>query len=43
MISQKTFTKQWLMEINNKLGWNRHETQLKNMEKIFITKVIMCA
>lgn len=33
MISQETFTKQWLMEINNQLGWHRHETQLKNMEK----------
>ena len=33
MISKETFTKQWLVEINNQLGWHRQETQLKNMEK----------
>lgn len=33
MISQKTFTKQWLMDVNNQLGWHRQETQLKNIEK----------
>ena len=33
MITSRTFTKDWLVAINRKLGWNRQETQLKNLEK----------
>lgn len=33
MITARTFTKEWLLEVNKSLGWNRQETQLKNLEK----------
>jgi len=33
MIDYRSFTKDWLQAVNKKLGWNRHETQLKNIEK----------
>ncbi|GHU61979.1 hypothetical protein AGMMS49983_02640 [Clostridia bacterium] len=33
MINKKSFTKEWLLEVNNALGWNRTEAQLKNLEK----------
>ena len=33
MIDPRTFTKDWLLAVNKELGWNRQETQLKNMEK----------
>ena len=33
MINEKTFTKEWLITVNKKLGWNRQESQLKNLEK----------
>lgn len=33
MINEKTFTKQWLVAVNKRLGWNRQENQLKNLEK----------
>jgi len=33
MISERSFTKDWLMEVNQTLGWSRQEAQLKNLEK----------
>jgi len=33
MIASHSFTKDWLISVNKSLGWNRHETQLKNIEK----------
>ncbi|MDR0928701.1 MAG: nucleotidyl transferase AbiEii/AbiGii toxin family protein [Oscillospiraceae bacterium] len=33
MILEQSFTKAWLLDINKALGWNRQETQLKNLEK----------
>ena len=33
MITERTFTKDWLIAVNRKLGWNRQEAQLKNLEK----------
>ncbi len=27
MINEKTFTKEWLITVNKKLGWNRQESQ----------------
>jgi len=33
MINEKTFTKEWLTAVNEKLGWTRQESQLKNLEK----------
>jgi hypothetical protein len=33
MISEKSFTKEWLSHVNKYLGWNRHEDQLKTLEK----------
>jgi len=33
MISDKSFTKEWLSHVNRILGWKRHDNQLKNLEK----------
>ena len=33
MITERTFTKDWLLTVNKQLNWNRLETQLKNLEK----------
>jgi len=33
MINARSFTKDWLLKVNKDLGWNRQETQLKNLEK----------
>jgi len=33
VISVRSFTKEWLLEANRLLGWNRQEVQLKNLEK----------
>jgi predicted nucleotidyltransferase component of viral defense system len=33
MISERSFTKEWLLSVNKELGWNRQEAQLKNLEK----------
>jgi len=33
MISEKSFTKEWLSQVNQKLDWKRNEDQLKNLEK----------
>jgi predicted nucleotidyltransferase component of viral defense system len=33
MIDKESFTKEWLLEVNRRLGWNRAEAQLKNLEK----------
>ena len=33
MITERSFTKDWLHAVNRKLGWNRREAQLKNLEK----------
>ncbi|MDR0905247.1 MAG: nucleotidyl transferase AbiEii/AbiGii toxin family protein [Oscillospiraceae bacterium] len=33
MIAETSFTKDWLLTVNTKLGWNRQEAQLKNLEK----------
>jgi hypothetical protein len=33
VITERTFTKDWLLAVNESLGWNRQKTQLKNLEK----------
>ena len=33
MIADRSFTREWLLTVNEDLGWNRQETQLKNLEK----------
>ena len=33
MISERSFSKEWLIKVNQTLGWNRQEVQLKNLEK----------
>jgi hypothetical protein len=33
MIDKKSFTKEWLIEVNRTLGWHRAEAQLKTLEK----------
>jgi hypothetical protein len=33
VILESSFTKEWLLEVNKNLGWNRKEAQLKNLEK----------
>jgi len=33
MISEKSFTKEWLSHVNKTLGWKRNDDQLKNLEK----------
>jgi hypothetical protein len=33
VISEQSFTKDWLNRVNKKLEWNRQEVQLKNLEK----------
>lgn len=33
MILERSFTRDWLLEVNRVLGWNRQEAQLKNLEK----------
>jgi len=33
MITERSFTKDWLYTVNKGLGWNRQEAQLKNLEK----------
>ena len=33
MISDNSFSKSWLLAVNKNLGWNRQESQLKNLEK----------
>jgi len=34
MISERSFTKEWLLEVNQTLDWNRQEAQLKNYRSI---------
>ena len=36
MIISKSFTREWLLEVNQKFGWNRSENQLKNIEKAIV-------
>ena len=33
MITEHSFTKDWLLAVNKSLGWNRQESQLRNLEK----------
>ncbi|MDR1299256.1 MAG: nucleotidyl transferase AbiEii/AbiGii toxin family protein [Oscillospiraceae bacterium] len=33
MITERTFTQDWLLAVNKSLGWNRAEAQLKNLER----------
>jgi hypothetical protein len=33
MITASSFTKDWLLTVNQSLGWSRQEAQLKNLEK----------
>ncbi|MDR1292774.1 MAG: nucleotidyl transferase AbiEii/AbiGii toxin family protein [Clostridiales Family XIII bacterium] len=36
MISDRTFSKDWLIEVNRSLGWNRSDAQLGNIEKAIV-------
>ena len=41
MITENTFTKDWLLAVNENLGWNRQETQLKNLEKAIVALALL--
>ena len=36
MITENSFTKDWLLTVNKNLGWNRQESQLRNLEKAIV-------